>query len=138
MTDNEKRTAIYSLLLTVGFQPSISGFDYFLQAAFLYKNCHTSLKELYRKMGQPQNKTPQAVARDMSTALKSAYNRGWLIRFNDVVGFDFIDPKVCVRTKAFVAILSDFVANENFMNSILEKRLDSIKEREAYDITDDE
>lgn len=138
MTDNEKRTAIYSLLLTVGFQPSISGFDYFLQAAFLYKNCHTSLKELYRKMGQPQNRTPKAVARDMSTALKSAYNRGWLIRFNDIVGFDFIDPKVCVRTKAFIAILSDFVANENFMNSTLEKRLDSIKEREAYDITDDE
>ena len=73
----------------------------------------------------------------MITALKNAYNRGWLVRFNDIIGFELIDPKVRVKIKAFMAILSDFVANENFMNSLLGKRLALIKEREAYDITDD-
>ena len=137
MTNDEKRTAIYSLLLTVGFLPSIAGFEYFLEADFLYKTCHSSLNELYEILGEKHGKSPKAVARDMITALKNAYNRGWLVRFNDIIGFELIDPKVRVKIKAFMAILSDFVANENFMNSLLGKRLALIKEREAYDITDD-
>ena len=82
MDNDDTQRTIYSLLLTLGFQPTVDGFRYIL------------------------------------------------------IGFEFILPDEPVRIKGFIAVMSDFISNKDFMSRMLIERLTDIKSREAYDIAD--
>lgn len=135
-SDAKAGKAVCSLLLTLGFQSSIAGFGYLCRAVFLYKSCHASMIELCEKIGKEYGKTATAIERDIGTAIKNAHARGWLVRLNDVIGINYIHPKKTVRIKGFIAILSDFMSNPEFISRVLAERLDEIRKREAYDIVD--
>ena len=132
---NTQKT-LYSVLLTLGFQPTVAGFRYIEESIALFRDCHSSMRELCEVLGERYGKTIKAVSRDLCTAIKKAQARGWLIRLNEMIGFEFILPNEPVRIKSFVAVMSDFISNKDFISRVLIERLAEIKAREAYDIAD--
>ena len=136
MDNDDTQRTIYSLLLTLGFQPTVDGFRYIEESIVLFRSCHLSMRKLCATLGEMHGKTIKAVSRDLSTAIKKAHARGWLTRLNELIGFEFILPDEPVRIKGFIAVRSDFISNKDFMSRVLIERLTDIKSREAYDIAD--
>lgn len=129
---------INSFLLTIGFQPSVLGFEYVKSAISEYERCGFSMKRTCATIGETAGKSPRSVERDISTAIKNAQARGWLTRLNEIVDCFFVESDKPIKPKEFIAIASNLFCGSRSTHSHVAFKLSKIKKREAYDVTDEE
>ena len=98
-----------SVLLMVGVMPSVVGYDYIKTAVKLYAECEGNMNLICSRIASKNVVTKGSVERNIRTALLTAYNRGYLMRLNDLLGFTVITECDKLTAKEFIAILSEYV-----------------------------
>ena len=98
-----------SLLLMVGVMPSVVGYDYIKSAVKLYGECEGNMNLICSRIASKNVVTKGSVERNIRTAILTAYNRGYLTRLNDLLGFNVINQTDKLTSKEFIAIVAEYV-----------------------------
>lgn len=106
-----------SLLLTVGVLPSKAGFRYLKEGIMNYRRCNGVMNVVCNVIGKKYGVSKESVERDMRTALEAAVQRGWLVRFNDMIHIEVYREGERVRTKDFIATMTEYINMIEFENT---------------------
>ena len=117
---NALEEKLSSLLLMVGIMPSVVGYEYIKTAVRIYPECEGNMNLICSQIANKNIVTKGSVERNIRTALLTAYNRGYLIRLNELLGFDIITESDKLTAKEFIAILSEYITYSHAFNEGIE------------------
>jgi len=107
---------ISEILLTVGISANLQGYHYLKEAiklAIKDPKCVNSVtKVLYPKVAEKFNTIPTRVERAIRHALDVSYNKGKIIKLNDVFGLRILDKNEKPTNSEFVALVADRLSLE--------------------------
>ena len=115
-TLNQYDERLSSVLLMVGVMPSVVGYDYIKSAVKLYAECEGNMNLICSRIANKNIVTKGSVERNIRTALLTAYNRGYLTRLNDLLGFSVITESDKLTAKEFIAILAEYINYSRVFN----------------------
>lgn len=102
---------IMDIFLSVGISANLQGYQYLRESIKMVMHNPSYIggitKTMYPKIAEKYNTTPCRVERAIRHALEVAYNKGKMIRLNDVLGVNVIGDNERPTNSEFVAIVAD-------------------------------
>ncbi len=111
---DENFAKVTEILLKLGLQPKMKGFEYLRSAVLIQFSCRKGhLLEIYKKVGEMYNAKSESVEKGIRSAVKYAYDIGGLLSVNEYYGKVIYTNKKKFTNLELISIICEIVNLQN-------------------------
>ena len=100
---------VATLLIAVGINSSLRGFNYLKDAILLYKKHNGVMKDVIKEVAEKNNTSRFRIEKAMRFALNDARARSDFDRLNAILRIEYIKPNTTISSKEFIALISEYI-----------------------------